>query len=523
MIDVKEVLRRWQAGHSARRIHRETGVDRKTVARYMKWAAKLELPKEGELDDDDVHAVAECVQARPMGSPSDEWRALSEHRVRIDAWLKAKEPLRLSKVHVLLGRLGLAASYWTLRRFAIQELGWKKKEPTVRLDDPPPGQEAQVDFGEVGRILDVETGKLRRLWVLIVTLSFSRYMFVWPTFRQTLDAICEGLDGAWQFFDGMAHTIVPDNMKAIVAKADPLAPKLTEAFADYAQHRGLFADPARVRSPKDKARVENQVPYVRESWFAGESFADIDEARRSAEHWSRNVAGRRVHGTTRKVPLEVYEAHEKAAMKPAPKEPFDVPLWVIATVQGDCHVQVARALYSVPIKDVWLQRRERISVRVRADRSLVKIYRGTELIKVHARQPPGGRATDANDYPEGKAEYAKRDVDGLIERAASRGDHVREYAERVLDGPLPWARMRQVHALLRLCDKHGDGRVEAICQSALAFDVVDVHRIKRMLELAMTPPREHPGGSVRRLPLSTPRFARDTEHFKTRSTTEGTK
>jgi hypothetical protein len=160
------------------------------------------------------------------------------------------------------------------------------------------------------------------------------------------------------------------------------------------------------------------------------------------------------------------------------------------------------------------------SVRVRADKSLVKIYRGTKLIKVHARQPPGGRSTDPNDNPVGKAEYAQRNVDGLMEKTASRGEHIRRYAERLLEGPLPWARMRQVYALLRLCDKHGDGRVEAICQSALAFDVVDVKRIKRVLELAMAPPlREQASGVVRQLPVSPPRFARDPKHFETRTTT----
>jgi transposase len=199
MIDVKEVLRRWQAGHSARQIHRETGVDRKTVAQYVERATELKLPKDRELDEDEVHAVAECVQARPAGSPSEEWLSLAPHRARIEGWLQGKEPLRLTKVHVLLGRDGVAVSYSTLRRFAMHELGWRKKGRTVRLNDPPPGQEAQVDFGEVGRLLDMETGKLRRLWVLVVTLSFSRYMFVWPTFRQTLEAVCEGLDRAWQF------------------------------------------------------------------------------------------------------------------------------------------------------------------------------------------------------------------------------------------------------------------------------------------------------------------------------------
>ncbi|WXA91660.1 hypothetical protein LZC95_35055 [Pendulispora brunnea] len=101
-------------------------------------------------------------------------------------------------------------------------------------------------------------------------------------------------------------------------------------------------------------------------------------------------------------------------------------------------------------------------VRVRADRKLVKIYFGTELIKVHGRQPPGGRSTDPSDYPPGKSIYATRDVDALLAKAKERGAHIGIYAERQLDGPLPWTAMWQVCALVSLCDRYSDDRVEAI-------------------------------------------------------------
>jgi hypothetical protein len=158
-------------------------------------------------------------------------------------------------------------------------------------------------------------------------------------------------------------------------------------------------------------------------------------------------------------------------------------------------------------------------VRVRADRSLVRIYVGTELVKTHPRQPPGGRSTDTSDYPLGKAAYALRSVDALLAKARDRGVHIGTYAERLLAGPLPWARMRQGYALLRLCDKYGEGRVEAVCQSALSFDVIDVVRITKMLKRAATPTRAvSEDRKVVQLPL--PRFARAREHFETRGDTK---
>ncbi|MGH2998736.1 MAG: IS21 family transposase [Gaiellaceae bacterium] len=515
MIDVREVLRRWAAGHSQRKIARETGTDRGTAMRYIAVAEQLALPCDRELSEAEIHEVAQRVQARPVPDPSAERKAVAAHKQHIIDWLGKKRPLRLRKIHTLLVRdHGLVASYDTVRRYAMEELGWQKKEPTILLEDAPAGQEAQVDFGKMGMMRDVATGRMRALWALIVTLSFSRYQFVWPTFLQTTEVVCEGLDHAWWFFDAMPKTIVPDNMSSIIKKADALNPSIVAAFLDYAQARGLFVDPARVRSPKDKPRVENQVAYVRESWCDGETFTDLEDAQRSAEHWSRVIAGMRVHGTTRKVPREAFEETEKASMLPPPAEPFDVPRWAEhAKVHPDHHVEIARALYSVPT----LYRNKQ--VRVRADKTTVKIYFGTALIKLHPRKPPGGRSTDTNDYPVGKAVYALRSVDGLLAKARGKGTHVGVYAERLLGGPLPWTRMRQAYALLRLCETYGDGRVEAVCQSALAFDVVDVARVARMLKKATKPASPVPGDR-KVVPLVLPRFARPEQHFQTRATTK---
>lgn len=518
MIDVREMLRRWAAGHSKRKIERETGADRGTAARYIAVATELELPCDRELSEAEIHEVARRVQARPLPEPSVERKGVAEHKARIVEWLAAKRPLRLTKIHKLLVRdHGLKASYDTVRRYAMDELDWQKKEPTILLEDPPAGQEAQVDFGKMGMLIDIATGRMRALWALIVTLSYSRYQFVWPTFVQTTEAVCDGLDRAWWFFGAMARTIVPDNMSSVIKKADALNPTIITSFLDYVQARGIFVDPARVRSPKDKPRVENQVSYVRESWWDGETFTSLDDARRSAEHWSRVVAGMRMHGTTRKVPREVFEETEKAAMLAAPSVAFDVPLWAEhAKVHPDHHVEIARALYSVPT----LYRSKQ--VRVRADKTTVKIYFGTELIKVHPRKPPGGRSTDTKDYPVGKATYALRSVDALVAKAKDNGVHVGTYAERLLEGPLPWTRMRQAYALLRLCEKYGEGRVEAVCQSALAFDVVDVTRIARMLQKA-TKPASPTQTDCKVVPLVVPRFARPEKHFQTRAAVSVTK
>lgn len=233
---------------------------------------------------------------------------------------------------------------------------------------------------------DPETGRARRLYALVVTLCFSRYQFVWPTWEQTTVAVCEGLDQAWRFFGGTVLRIIPDNASSMVSRADALSPTIVESFADYTQARGLFIDAARVASPKDKGRVENQVAYVRESWFAGEQFADLAAARANARVWCRDVAGARVHGTTRAVPREVFEREELPLLRPAPEGTYDVPRWCDAKVHPDHHVQAIKSLYSVPTRFIGLD------VRVRVDRKTVRIYHRTELIKTHPRVAVGKRS-----------------------------------------------------------------------------------------------------------------------------------
>ncbi len=177
-------------------------------------------------------------------------------------------------------------------------------------------------------------------------------------------------------------------------------------------------------------------------------------------------------------------------MLPAPTAPFDVPTWTSAKVHPDHHVQIAHALYSVPTAYLGQQ------LDVRLDRVSVRLYRGSELVKIHPRVAPGKRSTDAVDYPVGKAGYALRSVERIGTQARGQGAHVAEFVDQLLAGPLPWTRMRTAYGLLRLCDRYGAPRVDALCARAIAFDVLDVERIERMLKTATTMSRleEHRQG-----------------------------
>jgi transposase len=512
VFQVREVLRLWLRGEGVRATERLVGVDRKTVRRYVAAAVEVGLVRDGgeeQLSDEFVGAVVEAVRPHRADGHGETWRLLVANHELIVNWLK-DEGLTVRKVHDLLGRRGLVVPERTLHRYALEvcDVGRARRGSTVRVNDGEPGDECQIDFGKLGLIPDPVVGRRRVCHALIFTPVVSRYSFVWLSFRQRIEDVIAGCEAAWAFYDGVFATVIPDNLKAIVERADALEPRLNQAFVEYAQSRGFVIDPARVRSPQDKPRVERVVPFVRQSSFAGEAFVDVADAQHRAERWCRERAGMRVHGTIQARPAEVFRVEEQPRLHPAPTEPYDVPLYTTAKVHRDHHIEVAKALYSVPGNLIGQR------VEVRADRSLVRVFARGQLVKVHPRQQPGRRSTDPDDLPSERTAYALRDLDHLRRLATGHGPAIGAYAAALLDTPLPWTRMRQVYALLGLVKKWGAARVEAACASALEHEVVNVGLIGRMLERGTenTPTQSALPGVV-----VSARFARDPAHFATRA------
>ena len=177
--------------------------------------------------------------------------------------------MKVARVQELLEARGCAVSYTSLRRF-IRKRNWGRRSVrTVRMADTEPGEAAEAGFGRLGMITDPATGKRKVVWALIIVLSYSRPCFVRPAHRQKLEDVIAGLEAARGFFGGVPRYLAIDNFPAAAAGPDPLHPRLTRGFLECSQHRGFVADPARVRHPKDKPKVERSVSCVRERLFKG--------------------------------------------------------------------------------------------------------------------------------------------------------------------------------------------------------------------------------------------------------------
>ena len=512
VFEIREILRLWLRGEGFRSIERLAQTNRKTVHRYIDAAVAAGVDKgggEAQLTDLVMAVVCETVRPhRPRGR-GEAWETLVAHHDQLKEWLVVKK-LTVVKAGEFLAREGVVVPERTLHRYALEELGVGRsaRRSTVPVADGEPGGELQVDFGRMGLIFDPGRDRRRVCWALIFTAVYSRHCFVWLSFSQTTETVIAGFEAAWAFFGGVFKVAIPDNMTTVVTTADNLEPRFNQAFVEYAQSRGFLIDPARVRAPQDKPRVERTVPFVRNSFFAGETFLDLADAQRRAVEWAVVRAGRRIHGTHACRPIELFEAVEKPALLPAPTDRYDLPIYATAKVHRDHHIEVARALYSIPGNLIGAR------VDVRADSQLVRVFYRSVLIKVHPRQPPGGRITYPDDLPSEKTTYAMRDLDHLRRLAAAEGTAIGAYADALLDTPLPWTKMRQVYALLGLVKRWGAPTVEAACAKALESEALSVPLIGRMIE-AGTENRPTPQAHTARSSGRAPRFARDPAHFAT--------
>jgi transposase len=465
VVDVVELLRHWQAGDSVSQMARALGLDRKTVRKYAGRAEAAGMAPGGPaLSQAEWEAQVrawfpELSDPRARSSVHGE---IARHHAYIEEQLKTTT---LATIHQRLrDEEGLTVSLASLRRYVRLEFAEEAAagEATVLRDDPPPGSEAQLDYGHLGSWTDPGSGAQRRVWAFIMTLSFSRHLFCYPVLAMTQREFLSAHVAAFAFFGGVPRRLVPDNLGSGVLKPDLYDPRINRGYSELAWHYGCLVDPARVAHPKDKARVERMVPYARDSFFSGRQFVDLPAMRTAAAGWSLEVAGQRsCRPLAGERPLAVFRALEQDKLLALPRRPFEAATWQTAKVAPDCHLTVGGALYSVPFR--FIGRR----LDVRLSDTLLQVFDEGELVKTHVRVGKGRRATDWQDYPEQKAAFFMRTPSWCRHRAAELGPATSELVSGLL-GEQALHRLRSAQGIVHLADSYGPERLDAACALALA-------------------------------------------------------
>lgn len=476
-MDIRQILQRLQAGVSQRQIARELQINWRTVKKYAGWAKgqgllNRDIPPPEELQ----HLL---VTTFPEALPPQNISTVEPYRERV-VQLR-REGVEIAAVWVRLQEQGYRGSYGAVYRF-VRRLEPGVPDVTVRVETKP-GEEGQVDFGYAGLLVDPASGKLRKAWAFVMTLSWSRHQYVEFVWDQKVETWLLCHRHAFEFFGGVPERVVIDNLKAAISKACWEDPEVQHTYQECAEHYGFLISPCRPATPQHKGKVEQGgVHYVKRNFLAGRETTTLPEANQAVRHWCETTAGERIHGTTKEQPLVRFGSVEQMRLRPLPATPYDLAVWKVAKLHRDCHVVFEQAYYSAPYRLVGQQ------LRLRGGAQTVQIYTLTyQLVATHDRaHHPGQRQTHPAHLPPELLDGLFVDRTTCQAVAQDIGPATTQVVQQLLADTVV-DRLPTTRRLLKLRERFGDERLEAACQRALRYGEVSYQTVKRILESGLDP------------------------------------
>ena len=478
MVDVTEILVHWYAGRSLSEVSESLGVDRKTIRKYLEPALAAGMTPGGPARSQAQWAALVTGWFPHLTDTTlrqTTWPEIAAHHEYITGQLRLG--VTQATIHQRLrDEQGLRASVASLKRYVAANLSEEVRRDRVVVlrDEVEAGAEAQIDYGKLGMWTDPATGRRRTVWAFAMVLACSRHMFVMPVLSMDQASWTAAHVAAFAFFGGVPARIVPDNLRTGVDKPDLYDPKINRSYAELAVHYGTLVDPARSRKPRDKARIERPMPYIRDSFWRGREFASLKEMQAAAVLWCTEVAGRRsCRSLEGAAPGSVFAAVEAGALQPLPAKPFVLASWSTALVGPDIHAKVGKTIYSIP----WRLIGQRLDARETA--TMVQFFHDGQLVATHGRKPKG-KQTDFGHYPPEKIAFRMRTPTWCRTRAAEVGPACTELVAGLLEVNALF-RLRAAQGVLAHADKHTPARLEAACRKALAVGDPSYRTVKGIL------------------------------------------
>ena len=487
MRKTKEICRLADAGLSARAIGRVLGASNSTVSDTISRLKAAGLPWA------DVDAMSETDLERRLYR--EQGHAAPDSRQ--PDWVYVRK--ELGRKHVTLQLLwheyraehpdGYAYSWFCERYHA-----WAKTIDPVMRQQHYFGEKVFVDWaGDTVPLIDADTGEVSAAHLFVAVLGASNLTYVEAFGNEETESFLTGHVGAFACFGGVPALLVCDNLKTGVTRADRYEPDLNREYAELAAHYGCAVMPARVRKPRDKAKVESAVrhayrmilaPLRNHTFF---SLSDLNEAIAGLLDVINTRPFQKLPGSRR----SVFDEHEAPLLRPLPEHPYRYRVHRSAKVHIDYHVEVAGHRYSVPHHLVGSR------VEVFSDARIVEIYHAGERVALHPRSQAKGRATtDAAHMPSSHREYAKWTPERIETWAARTGPACAALSRRIMEShPHPELGFRSCLGLTSLGRKYGEVRLEAACARALESGATRYRSVKSILEngldsvsLAVSPP-----------------------------------
>ena len=455
LTDKRRVTALLELGWSYRRVERETGIRRETIARYDPRRA----PKPATV---------------PIGSMPRAVSASAPHEKEIAE--KVAKGLTAQRIWQDLCEDGFDHGYDSVKRM-VRRI--RRQRPEVAgVMEHPPGAEGQVDyFLSPAPVLSPTTGKWARPWVFRMTLSCSKHGFEEPLWTQAAEPFMRAHEHAFLAFGGVPAVVRHDNLKAAVVRACLYDPDINTVYAAFAEHWGFTPLPSRPYHPEENGVEERSGGYVKSNALKGRRFDSLEEMAAHLQHWNRTVAQVRIHGTTRRQVITHFLEVERPALRPLQTEPFALFEVGSRSVHVDGYIELKSAFYSVPPAQLGCQ------VEVHWDDSMVRIYTpgGGELLTIHNRKAPGEWSTHPEHRPAHKPARREQYEQNQLARCARIGPDTKAWAVAAIE-----ERQERSYRLLQgvtgLTRKHPRETVNWACRVALERRAFRYQTLRKLVE-----------------------------------------
>ncbi len=497
MLDIREMVRRFKLAQSDREIARDLGSNRRSVAKYRKfaqaqgWVDAAELPTAGEIE-----ARLASLTPNVIFGPES---SVEPHRARIVA-LRAKGVEIQAILQILKDEHHYPGSYSSVRRF-VERIEATAPEAFLRVETSA-GEEAQVDFGFAGLVVDPSTSQKRRAWVFVMTLGFSRHQYAEIVFDQKVETWRALHVRAFEWIGGVVGRVVIDNLKSAITKACFHEPQVQRSYRELAEHYDFTIAPCRIETPRHKGKVESGVRYVKRNALAGREFAHVHAANEYLKSWIMTRAGVRDHGTTHEAPLARFEK-ERPALKALPVVRYKLSVWKEAKLHPDCHVVFEKAFYSAPCRLIG----QALTIKAMPER--LEIYWRHELVATHPRaRREGERVSNILHYPPTKVAGFLAAPVRVREEAQAIGPYAIQLINIMLEDK-PVDRLRGAMGVVNLVKRYTPARVEAACRRSLACGEASFRGVNLILKKSLDQIPLPPEAEATRGPVpKTAQFAR---------------
>jgi transposase len=477
MRKIREVLRlKFGLGLKDREIARSCSIPRSSVANYVfraKQAGLRAWPLVPDLEDEALEVllfppVVTSVAAPKAATPDFPWM---------------HEQLRRHK-HVTLQLLWeeykeVQPEGYQYSQFCELYRRWARRVDVVLRQEHHAGEKMFVDHaGPTVPIVDQETGEIRHASIFVSVLGASNYTYAEATWKRDLVSWIGSHSRALEFYGGVPTITVPDNWKTGIRDACYYEPDLNPTYRDWAAHYDTVVIPARVRKPRDKAKVEAGVLVV-ERWILAAlrhhtffALAELNEAIHELLIRLNNRRFRKLDTTRAKL----FESLEKPMLKPLPSEPFPFVKWKKVRVNIDYHVEIDGHYYSVPYQYVHEE------VEARILETTIEIVRKGRRIATHVRSNVPGKHSTLSEHRPKKHQDLEWTVVRFTEKGRAVGPYTATLLERILQSRKhPELGYRSCLGVLRLGNRYTNERLEAACRRAVAMNACSYRSIKSML------------------------------------------